>query len=194
MQSALKQISSALPFTIILIVFAASAQAQPTSSQLPAPPPMRFVTHDDRSQLTSAKDAKTRVRLTIDLAEGHLTEMEQLTSQKNFEKAQEVLGNYLGLIEDVMHYVGGMAQDKNGTRDLYRRLDIALRAQLPRIAVMRRDTPSEFSIHLKAAEEFVRNTRSEALDSFYGHTVLREEIRPVKKEDARNSSQDNKRP
>lgn len=194
MQSALKQISSALPFTIILIVFAASAQAQPTSSQLPAPPPMRFVTRDDRLQLTSAKDAKTRVRLTIDLAEGHLTEMEQLTSQKNFEKAQEVLGNYLGLIEDAMHYVSGMAQDKNGTRDLYRRLDIALRAQLPRIAVMRRDTPSEFSIHLKAAEEFVRNTRSEALDSFYGHTVLREEARPAKKEDARNSSQDNKRP
>ena len=135
-----------------------------------------------------------RVRLAIDLAEAHLTEMEQLTSQKNFEKAQEALGNYLGLIEDAMHFVGGMAQDKNGTRDLYRRLDIALRAELPRIAVMRRDTPSEFSIHLKAAEEFVRNTRSEALDSFYGHTVFREENRPVKKEDARNSSQDNKRP
>jgi len=155
---------------------------------------MRFVTHDDRSQLMSAKDAKTRVRLTIDLAEAHLTEMEQLTSQKNFEKAQEVLGNYLGLIEDVMHFVGSIAQDKNSTRDLYRRLDIALRAQLPKLAVMRRDTPSEFSIHLKAAEEFVRDTRSEALDSFYGHTVLREEIRPAKKEDARNSSQDNKRP
>ena len=135
-----------------------------------------------------------RVRLTIELAEAHLMQMEQLTSQKNFETAQEHLGNYLGLIEDVMHFVGGMAQDKNATRDLYRRLDIALRAQLPKLAVIRRDTPSEYSLHLKAAEEFVRDTRSQALDSFYGHTVLRDEPNPAKKEDARNSSQDNKRP
>ena len=91
-----------------------------------------------------------------------------------------------------MRYVEGITQDKNSTRDLYRRLDIALRAELPRLAVMRRDTPSEFSLHLKAAEEFVRDTRTEALDSFYGHTVLREQ--PTKKEDARDSSQDNKRP
>jgi len=153
---------------------------------------MRFVTHDDRSQLTSAKDAKVRVRLTIELAEAHLARMEQLTFQKDFESAQEALGNYLGLIEDVMRYVEGITQDKNSTRDLYRRLDIALRAELPRLAVMRRDTPSEFSLHLKAAEEFVRDTRTEALDSFYGHTVLREQ--PTKKEDARDSSQDNKRP
>src|SRR2546423_4657287 len=194
MQSALKQISSALPFTICLLVFAPNMQAQPASPRLPAPPPMRFVTRDDRFQLTTAKDAKVRVRLTIELAEAHLMQMEQLTSQKNFETAQEHLGNYLGLIEDVMHFVGGMAQDKNATRDLYRRLDIALRAQLPKIAVMRRDTPSEYSLHLKAAEEFVRDTRSEALDSFYGHSVLRDEPRQGKKEDARNSSQDNKRP
>jgi len=192
MQSALKQFSSALPFTIVLLVFATNVHAQPATPQLPTPPPMRFVTHGDRSQLTSAKDAKVRVRLTIELAEAHLARMEQLTFQKDFESAQEALGNYLGLIEDGMRYVEGITQDKNSTRDLYRRLDIALRAELPRLAVMRRDTPSEFSLHLKAAEEFVRDTRTEALDSFYGHTVLREQ--PTKKEDARDSSQDNKRP
>ena len=192
MQSALKQFSSALPFTIVLLVFATNARAQPATPEMPAPPPMRFVTHNDRSQLNSTRDPKARVRLTIDLAEGHLARMEQLTAEKSFERAQEVLGNYLGLIEDVMSFVGSMAPDKNSTRDLYRRLDIALRAQIPRLAVMRRDTPADFSIHLKAAEEFVRNTRTEALDSFYSHTVLRE--LPVKKEDARNSSQDNKRP
>jgi hypothetical protein len=192
MQFVARQISSALPFTVVLLVLTANAQAQPAGPQLPAPPPMRFVMHDDRSQLEAAKDAKARVRLTIELADAHLSRMQQLTAQKNFERTQEALGNYLGLIEDVMHFVGSMAQEKNSTRDLYRRLDIALRAQLPRLAVMRRDTPSEFSVHLKAAEEFVRNARSEALDSFYGHTVLREE--PVKKEDARNSSQDIKRP
>lgn len=167
--------------------------AQPTNPQLPSPPPMRFVARDDRSQLNDTKDPKARVRLTIDLAETHLTHMEELTSHKRFEQASEVLGNYLGLIEDVMHFVGALPQDKNGTRDLYRRLDIALRAQIPRLAVMRRDTPAEYSLHLRAAEEFARNTRSQALESFYGHTVLRE--RSETKADANKTApQDNRRP
>lgn len=185
-------------FSVLLVTLATALLsnviiAQPLTPQLPTPPPMRFVAPNDRSQLSETKDPKARVRLTIGLAEAHLTQMEELTSHKMFEQASEVLGNYLGLLEDVMGYIGAMPQDKNGTRDLYRRLDIALRAQIPRLAVMRRDTPAEYSLHLKAAEEFARHTRSDALDSFYGHTVLREP--PETKADANKStSQDNRRP
>jgi hypothetical protein len=155
-----------------------------------SPPPMRFVLPEDRNQLSATKDPKARIRLTIELAEARLTKIEQLTAEKSFPEASEALGNYLGLIEDAMHFVAGMAQDKNSTRDLYRRLDIALRAQIPRLAVMRRETPADYSIHLKAAEEFVRSTRSDALDSFYGHTVLREPPNT----DAKIASPENKRP
>jgi hypothetical protein len=151
---------------------------------------MRFVVAGDRNQLTATKDPKARIRLTIELSEAQLTKMEQLTAQKSFPEASEALGNYLGLIEDAMHFVASMTQDKNSTRDLYRRLDIALRAQIPRLAVMRRETPADYSINLKAAEEFVRSTRSDALDSFYGHTVLRE----PPNSDAKISSPENKRP
>ena len=167
--------------------------AQPQMPQLPTPPPMRFVARDDRSQLTSSKDAKARVKLTIELAEARLVQMEALTSQKEFEKASETLGTYLGLIENAMHYLAGMPREKNSTRDLYRRMDIALRAQIPRLAVMRRDTPSDYAIHLKTAEEFARNSRTEALESFYGHTVLRED--PERKADANKATpQDKQRP
>jgi hypothetical protein len=167
--------------------------AQPVTPQLPTPPPMRFVARDDRSQLATSKDAKARVRLTIELADARLAHMESLTSHKEFEKASEVLGTYLGLIEDAMRFIGDMPREKNNTRDLYRRLDIALRAQIPRLAVMRRDTPSDYAIHLKTAEEFARNARTEALESFYGHTVLREDLE--KKADANKANpQDNKRP
>ena len=167
--------------------------AQPLTPQLPTPPPMRFVAREDKSQLTATRDAKGRVKLTIELAGARLAQIEALTSQKEFEKASEALGTYLGLIEDVMRFIGGMPREKTSTRDLYRRLDIALRAQIPRLAVMRRDTPSDYAIHLKTAEEFARNTRTEALESFYGNTVLRED--PERKADANKATpQDNKRP
>jgi hypothetical protein len=186
----LAQISSFLSITSATLILFTGARAQPPTPQLPSPPPMRFVLAEDRNQLSAAKDAKARIRLTIELTEARLTKMEQLTAQKSFPEASEALGNYLGLIEDVMHFVGSMTQDKNSTRDLYRRLDIALRAQIPRLAVMRRQTPADYSIHLKAAEEFVRTTRSDALDSFYGHTVLRE----PPNSDAKIASPEPKRP
>jgi len=154
---------------------------------------MRFVAREDKSQLTTTRDAKARVKLTIELADARLGHMEALTSHKEFEKASEALGTYLGLIEDAMRFIGGMPREKNSTRDLYRRLDIALRAQIPRLAVMRRDTPSDYAIHLKTAEEFARTARTDALESFYGHTVLRED--PEKKADANKATpQDKQRP
>jgi hypothetical protein len=190
MRIRLAQISSFLSITFATLILFTSAQAQPPTPQMPAPPPMRFVLSEDRNQLTAVKDPKQRIRLTIELAEARLTKMEQLTSEKSFPEASEVLGNYLGLIEDAMHFVATMTRDKNSTRDLYRKLDIALRAQIPRLAVMRRETPADYSIHLKTAEEFVRSTRSDALDSFYGHTVLRE----PPNSDAQIASPENKRP
>jgi hypothetical protein len=39
---------------------------------------------------------------------------------------------------------------------------------------MRRSTPASYSIHIKDAEDYIKDTRAEALDSFYGHSVLRE--------------------
>jgi hypothetical protein len=68
-----------------------------------------------------------------------------------------------------------MNRDKGSTRDLYRHFEIALRAHIPRLAVMRRSTPAAYAGNLKAAEEYVRDARSDALDSFYGHSVLRED-------------------
>lgn len=156
---------------------------------------MRFVPRDERSQLTGAKDSKMRVRLSLELADARLTRIEELTSQKHFELASEALGNYLGLIEDAKHFIGSLIQDKNSTRDLYRRLDIALRAHIPRLAVARRATPNEYAVHLKTAEEFARTTRSEALESFYGNTVLREPGRADKAGANKSSpAQENKRP
>jgi len=195
MPRALSHTQLFLPLISICLLASSSIGQQPRSAQLPAPPPMRFVTRADRSQLNATKESKARVRLTMDLAAEQLSRMEGLTAEKKFDEASEALGNYLGLIEDVKAFLGGLVQDKNATRDLYRHLDISLRAQIPRLAVLRRATPSDYAIHIKAAEEFIRDTRSEALEAFYGHTVLRPGANVEKKADAtKNSPEENKRP
>ncbi len=179
-----------LPGILICALSLGTVAQQPRSPQLPAPPPMRFTSADERSQLTAAKDAKSRLRITIDLAASRLTRTEQFTSERKFAEALEELGGYLGLIDNVRAFIGVMNREKASTRDLYRHLEIALRAHIPRLAVVRRSTPSEYSGNLKAAEEYVRDARAEALDSFYGHTVLREDTGGAKKPEGPKDSPD----
>jgi hypothetical protein len=173
----------------------ALAQQQPRSPQMPAPPPMKVVSRAEREQLDAARDPKARIRTTIDLAANHLTRAENFTADKKFAHASEELGGYLGLIDDGVGFIAGLVRDKSSTRDLYRHLDIALRAHIPRIAVMRRSTPVEYAANLKAVEEYARDTRSDVLESFYGHTVLRGDPDYQKKTDkTKNSPEENRRP
>lgn len=135
---------------------------------------MRFVSRTERSQLDATKDSKTRLRSTIKLAEDRLARAENLTNQKAFDEASTEIGGYLGLIGYLREFVATLDREKGSTRDINRHLEIAVRPHIPRLAVLRRSTPAGYSTHIKDAEEYIKDTRSEALDSFYGHTVLRE--------------------
>ena len=162
-------------------VWSAALAQQPRSPQMPAPPPMKFVSREERSQLNEAKDSKSRISITLELAADHLTKAEEFTAQKKFDQSSEELGRYLGLLNDARTFLATLDPNRNSTRDLYRHFEIALRRLPPRLAVMRRSTPADYAGHLKEAEEYTRDTRSEILDKFYGHTVLREDLNNGKK-------------
>jgi hypothetical protein len=53
-------------------------------------------------------------------------------------------------------------------------LELSLRAHGPRLSIIRRSTPSEYAVWIKEIEDFARKGRTEALNSFYGHTVLKD--------------------
>ena len=165
---------------VLLQVIAACALSSSTAAQqpelprLPAPPPMHFVSKTERSQLDGTHDGKARLRETLTLAEARLTRAEQMTNDKNFTEALAELGGYLGLIGDLRDYCAKLDQTKNSTRDLYRHFEWQVRTHIPRLAIIQRTTPAPYVRNLKDAVEFIKETRDEALDSFYGHSVLRE--------------------
>ena len=114
------------------------------------------------------------------IAELHLTRAEKLTDEKKFDEALAELGGYLGLIGDLRDYVAKLDQSKGSTRDLYRHFELQVRPHIPRLAIIQRTTPASYVRNIKDAEEFIKDTRAEALDSFYGHSVLREPPPPEK--------------
>ncbi len=147
---------------------------EPAAQQLAAPPPLKIVSREERARIDQADDPKARIRATLELAELRLAKAEILTSEHDFEGATGELGKYEALIDDALNYLSPMIRDKTKTRDLYKRLELALRAHGPRLTAIRRSTPLEYAVWIKQLEEFARNGRTEALNSFYGHTVFRE--------------------
>ncbi len=163
----------------VLLLFAAlfvpAANAQdPRPQDQTAPPPAKIITREERTQLNQAKDEKARVKLSIELAETHLTNVENHTSQQQYEGAAAEAGMYWALIEDVLGFMKTLERDSNRRRDLYKRLELTLRAHGPRWSTIRRSTPAEYAIWIKEIEEFARNGRTQALNSFYGNTVIRD--------------------
>jgi hypothetical protein len=162
---------------VVLMLLATSTSAlvaqEPRATPLPAPPPMKTIAKEERDQF-EREDTKGKVRKIIQLSDGHLLKAESFTNNHDFESASSELGMYWALMEHAFDLVGDMKSDATKTRDLYKRLELALRAQGPRLTSMRRITPLEFAVRIKEIEDFARNGRTEALNSFYGHTVVRE--------------------
>jgi hypothetical protein len=159
--------------TLCALAFPAAAQ-DPQLPHLPAPPPMHFVSKSDRSQLDGSRDPKDRLRATMTLAIDHLTRAENFTNDKKFDEALAELGAYLGVIGDLRDYIAKLDIAKGSTRDLYRHFEMQVHPHISRLAVIQRTTPAPYVRNIKDAEEFIKDTRAEALDSFYGHSVLRE--------------------
>lgn len=162
---------------IVVCVYAPAVNAQdaqPSPTPLTAPPPIKLITKAERLQLDQAGDSKGRIRVTIELAALRLARAEQLTKQSNFDAAGDEVGSYEALIEDALTFLAGMKRDSNKTRDLCKRLELALRSHGPRLTTMRRETPLEHAVWIKKTEEFARAARTEVLNTFYGHTVVRE--------------------
>ena len=185
-----------LGLLLVLFVFVPAINAQepepiplPSASPtpLPAPPPIMVIAKEERVQIDAAGDAKARIRITIDLAAARITRAEQLTKESNYDAASTEVGSYQALIEDSLAFLAGMKRDSNKTRDLCKRMELALRSHGPRLTTIRRETPLEHAVWLKKAEEFARAARTEVLNTFYGHTVVRE---PEKAKPNSNKSQE----
>ncbi len=165
---------------VLLCGVSAQAQQDVVLPQMPAPPPMQYIPDALQAQLNTARDAKARTRLAIEVAEVRLASAEQHTALQQFDPAAAELGVYQALATDALQYLQQLGKNDGKTRDLYKLLELALFRHSGRIEAMRRNTPSEFVGNVRAALIQTRATRTAALDAFYGNSVLRDAA-PVQK-------------
>ncbi|MFN2492002.1 MAG: hypothetical protein ABR501_03855 [Pyrinomonadaceae bacterium] len=160
----------------------------PNLQETVAPPPLKIILRAERAQISEAKDAKGRLRMTLELAGAHLANAETETAKQNYDGAASEAGRYWALVEDLFAFLKTTKRDSDKTRDLYKRLELTLRAQGPRLSAMRRGTPSEYAVWIKEIEDFARRGRTEALNSFYGDTVVRDSVQKPSDQKSANKS------
>lgn len=166
-------------FALLTLMAAATgaclAQDSRPIDQLPAAPPMRTIPEAERTQLNDVSDSKSRIKKTVAFADAHLLRAETAANQQQFDLSLRELGNYLGLLEDAFKFIARLnSGDRGKSRDLYKHLELALRGHGPRLTVMRRATPLEYAMRMKEVEDYAREGRTDALNAFYGHTVVRD--------------------
>jgi hypothetical protein len=151
---------------------AQDSNAQPQDDG--APPPMRYLPEELRAKLNATRDLKGRTRLSLELADELIARADAHIAAERFEEATRELGIYEALIKDAIGHIQNSGRVDNKRRDQYKRVELALRAHVPRIETIRRNLPSQNAVYARATLDFIRGLRTEALNAFYDDTVLPE--------------------
>ena len=166
---------------VLIFTFFACAQAQEGAApQQPqredGPPPLRYVPPDVRQRLDGAKDAKTRARLSMEIAEERLIRAAQLAGEDKFAASTAEIGIYEAVVEDTVRtlHASNPGRANNKLRDIFKRVEITLRSHVTRLESIRRVLPERHAVYLKDAIDFVRDRRDQALGAFYSDSVIRE--------------------
>lgn len=164
---------------ILAPCFQVELRAQNLVRLTDAPPPLQYLPADLRATLAAEeRDQKKRTRLTLEMADGRLLQATQSTAEERYGAASAQLGVYQALVADVIQYLQQAGKSNNKIRDLSKRVEMTLRSHIPRIEAIRRTTPSEEAQHVRAVIEYLRLARAEALNTFYGDTVVRDDANP----------------
>lgn len=165
-----------LIFTLLACTGAQAQDGAPQRQQEDGPPPLRYMPPDVRQRLDGTKDAKARARLSMEIAEERLARAAQLADEDKFAASTAEIGIYEAVVEDTVRtlHAANPGRANNKLRDIFKRVEITLRAHVTRLESIRRLLPERHAVYVKDAIDFVRDRRDQALSAFYSDSVLRE--------------------
>ena len=158
---------------VALVVICAARPLVAQGEEDPIPPPPKVVAAEDSTILEALPKPEDYAKRAVELLEKRLKRAEEVTAQQDFQTAMEELGRYQGLVTHTLAFLKPFGV--KGLRKPFRTLEIGLRAHIPRIEGIRRQTPVAYGVHVRAIGEYTREARGQALDAFFAETVLAED-------------------
>ena len=164
-----------LPLTFFSMFFCAASSINAQEEIIPsnlAPPAVKVLSKEEKTALAAVTDIKDRTKLALDLMEVRLKKAEELNSQDSFNALLAELGGFQALMDDTIKFLNRSNNGGGKAMNNFKKFEMALRAFMPRIEVLRRDLPERFEYHVRSLLITVRDTRSKAVEPFFSTTIL----------------------
>jgi hypothetical protein len=153
------------------MAFAAFAQSAAAQVDL-APPPLKVIPKADRERLEAKTDIKDRTKLTLELMTERLSTAERLAAAEDFDNMFRELGIFNGLIDNSLEFLNKRDNGKGKVLDNYKRLEIGLRAFMPRLETIRREVPMRYEDYVNTVMKAVRDARSKATEPMFSDSIV----------------------
>ncbi|NNF00595.1 MAG: hypothetical protein HKN25_16370 [Pyrinomonadaceae bacterium] len=137
------------------------------------PPPLIVLSKDEKKKLRATVRIKNRTKLALALMNARLTRSEMLTKDQKHSLTLEQLGRFDAVMRDTMRYFARIESRRGALKNL-KLFEMTLRKFIPRLELIRRETPDRYGYHVKRLIKDVRKARTKAIAPMFGDTVLPE--------------------
>jgi hypothetical protein len=166
------RLGTLLLFFLFTFAFCLSVSAQDDPTEL-APPPLKLISKTELAQLEAESEIKPRTKLTLDLMDARLVAAERLNANGNYDGVFRELGGFHGLMDNCIVYLQQHDKGRGKVLDNFKRIELRLRAFMPRLEAIRRDLPLRYEEYVRKLTKYVRDARSSAIEPMFADTVLK---------------------
>ena len=154
----------------LIVIPSAFAQDDDTDA---APPPIKAVPKTEKDTLASEGSLKDWTRTSLTLMDNHIAAAEKLSNEHNPDAAFRELGIFEALMDDSVTFLEKKDTNNGKTLDALRKLEIGLRAFMPRLETIRRILPLNCDDYVRKLMGSLRDARAKAVDPMFSDSVVK---------------------
>ena len=158
-------------FTFVLCLSSPSF-AQEEQREITAPPPLKTISKEEKSQLGAQNGVKKYTKLSLELMDARLAKAENFNNQQNYGQMFDELGGFHALVDDTLDYLSKHDTDSGKVLNNFKRLEISLRKFAPRLELIRRDLPTKYELYVRKLIIYVRRARTKAVEPLFDNSVV----------------------
>ncbi len=106
--------------------------------------------------------------------DARLVKAEAFGKQEEYREMFNELGSFHALVDKTLDFLD--RNDNGGGKVLnnFKRVEMVLRAFLPRLEIIRRDLPEKYEPYVRDLAKAVRNARARAVEPMFSDTVVKD--------------------
>lgn len=149
-----------------------AARAQADEQPDIVPPALKKLSTEEKQQLEAEQNVKRRTQLALNLMETRLKTAETLNTENNYVAVLDTLGGFHAVLENALGFLLKNDVENGKVQNNFKKFELALRAQTPRLEIIRREMPSRYGYHVQKLIKAVRAARTKAVEPLFDDSVV----------------------